>query len=62
MIVCVCNNISERDIAQAVAEGCHSFKSLQDETQIGRACGTCLCVARETFSEHKAACGKRDAA
>ncbi len=62
MIVCVCKNISERDIAQAVAEGCHTFKKLQDELEVGKSCGTCLSTARETFAEHKAATGSRNAA
>jgi bacterioferritin-associated ferredoxin len=61
MIICVCQNISDRDIAQAVAQGCHSFKALQDELEVGKCCGTCVCAARETF-EQKAGCGKLKAA
>src|SRR3954451_22927608 len=46
MIICVCQNVSERDIAQAVAKGCHSFSALQEELQVGKCCGTCLCSAQ----------------
>jgi bacterioferritin-associated ferredoxin len=56
MIVCVCQNISERDIARAVSRGCNSFKALQDELHVGKNCGACLCAAREAFAEQKA-CG-----
>jgi bacterioferritin-associated ferredoxin len=56
MIICICQNVSERDIARAVSQGCHSFPALQEELEIGRACGTCLCSARESFAEQKAAC------
>jgi bacterioferritin-associated ferredoxin len=56
MIICICQNVSERDIARAVAEGCHSFSALQEELEVGKACGTCLCSARETFAESRAAC------
>lgn len=56
MIICICQNVSERDIARAVSEGCHSFPALQEELEIGRACGSCLCSARESFAEQKAAC------
>ena len=56
MIICICQNVSERDIARAVSEGCHSFPALQEELEIGRGCGTCLCSARESFAEQKAAC------
>jgi bacterioferritin-associated ferredoxin len=57
MIVCICKNISDRDIARAVAEGCHSFRALQNELELGRSCGTCLESARECFAENKACCG-----
>lgn len=55
MIICVCRNISDRDITRAVAEGCRSFRALQNELELGRACGSCLHVARECFAESKAA-------
>jgi bacterioferritin-associated ferredoxin len=62
MIICVCQNVSERDIAQAVAKGCHSFSALQEELEVGKCCGTCLCSARDTFSEHRSSCQQRQAA
>jgi bacterioferritin-associated ferredoxin len=62
MIICVCKNISDRDIAQAVAEGCHSFKALQNELELGKSCGTCVPYARECFNEKKGASGKLQAA
>jgi bacterioferritin-associated ferredoxin len=52
MIVCVCQNVSERDIAKAVAGGCRSFASLQEKLEISKCCGACECAARETFAEH----------
>lgn len=55
VIICVCNNVSEQEIASAVAGGCRSFSKLQDELGVGKACGTCLCSARECFAEQKAA-------
>lgn len=57
MIICVCKNISERDIANAVAEGCGSFKALRTELELGKSCGTCLESARECFAEKKSAVG-----
>jgi bacterioferritin-associated ferredoxin len=56
MIICICQNVSDRDIARAVATGCHSFADLQDELAVGTACGSCLCSARESFAEQKSAC------
>jgi bacterioferritin-associated ferredoxin len=52
MIICVCQNVSERDIARAVASGCKSFAALQDQLEVARCCGSCECAARETFTEH----------
>lgn len=57
MIICVCKNISDRDIARAVSEGCRSFKAVQNELELGKSCGTCLDCARECFAESKAANG-----
>jgi bacterioferritin-associated ferredoxin len=56
MIICICQNVSERDIARAVSRGCHSFPALQEELEVGTACGSCLCSARESFAEQQAAC------
>jgi bacterioferritin-associated ferredoxin len=57
MIICVCNNISDRDIARVVSGGCRSFKALQNELELGKSCGSCLEYARECFSEGKVAGG-----
>ena len=57
MIVCVCHNISCRDIASEAAS-CGSFESLQDRLQVGTGCGICLPSARETFEEQKLAAAK----
>jgi bacterioferritin-associated ferredoxin len=56
MIVCLCHDISERDIARQAASGCRSFADLQEETQVGLGCGACVPCAKETFAEHKAIC------
>lgn len=58
MIVCVCNNVSEREIAREAAGGCASFHQLQDKLKVGTTCGNCLDCAVETFREH----ARRDAA
>ena len=62
MIICVCQNVSERDIAKAVARGCPSFAALQEQLEIGTSCGTCMCSARESFAEQQAVCCRSRAA
>ena len=53
MIVCVCNNVSDRDIAREAAAGCPSFGQLQMRTGVAAGCGACHDCARETFAEHR---------
>ena len=54
MIICVCQNVSERDIAKAVASGCSNFAALQEKLEVGTCCGSCECAARETLEQHRA--------
>jgi bacterioferritin-associated ferredoxin len=53
MIICVCQNVTERDIARAVAGGCRSFDALQEKLEVGTCCGTCECAAREALAQHE---------
>ena len=52
MIVCVCNNISDREIRQAVDLGLTSVAELHKELGVGTLCGTCVSYAREVLHEH----------
>jgi bacterioferritin-associated ferredoxin len=52
MIVCVCNNISDREIRQAVDLGLGSMSELRKELGVGACCGKCVSCAREVMHEH----------
>jgi len=52
MIVCVCNNISDREIRQAVDLGITSVAGLRKELGVGTMCGTCVSYAREVLHDH----------
>jgi bacterioferritin-associated ferredoxin len=52
MIVCVCNNISDREIRQAVDVGISSMPELHRELGVGTCCGKCVSYAREVLNEH----------
>jgi bacterioferritin-associated ferredoxin len=54
MIVCVCNNISDREIRQAVDLGLSSMAELHRELGVGTCCGKCVSYAREVLHEHQA--------
>jgi bacterioferritin-associated ferredoxin len=52
MIVCVCNNISDREIRQAVELGMTSMADLYKELGVGTCCGKCVSYARQVMHEH----------
>jgi bacterioferritin-associated ferredoxin len=52
MIVCVCNNISDREIRQAVDLGINSMAELHKELGVGTCCGKCVSCAREVLHAH----------
>lgn len=52
MIVCVCNNISEREIRQAVDLGVSSMAELRRDLGVATCCGKCHTCAREVLSGH----------
>jgi bacterioferritin-associated ferredoxin len=52
MIVCVCNNISDREIREAVELGIDSMADLYKQLGVGTVCGTCVSYARQVMNEH----------
>jgi bacterioferritin-associated ferredoxin len=55
MIVCVCNNISDREIRQAVELGLTSMEELRRDLGVATCCGQCFSCAEEILNEHLAA-------
>lgn len=49
MFVCLCNQVTERDIQDAAAQGCCSLKQLQILTDVATQCGTCQDQACEVL-------------
>ncbi|MFZ4874750.1 (2Fe-2S)-binding protein [Janthinobacterium sp. Mn2066] len=52
MIVCVCNNISDREIRQAVDLGLSTMAELRRDLGVATCCGKCHTCAREVLKEH----------
>ncbi|HJV00984.1 MAG TPA: (2Fe-2S)-binding protein [Burkholderiaceae bacterium] len=46
MIVCVCNNISDREIRQAVELGLHTMDELREQLGVATCCGQCADCAQ----------------
>lgn len=46
MIVCVCHNVSDRKIRQAVDNGASSLLELREQLAVGTCCGKCHSCAK----------------
>ena len=55
MIVCVCHNVSDHKIRQAVDEGMVSLAELRSHLQVGTCCGKCHACAKQVIRERLAA-------
>ena len=42
MYVCICNGVTDRQIQEAVENGCRSMAELTMRTGAGASCGTCM--------------------
>lgn len=51
MIVCVCNNVSEKKIHQAVAKGVTTMAELREQLDVGTCCGKCAGCARKVMRD-----------
>lgn len=54
MYVCLCNGITDRQIAEAVAQGARSIEALRAATGCGSQCGSCLDHAAALIPKAKA--------
>ncbi len=52
MIVCVCKALRERDISNAVEQGCQSYKALVEKTGCCVECGQCASKVKAMFRVH----------
>lgn len=52
MIVCVCNNISDREIRQAVDLGLSTMAELRRDLGVATCCGKCASCAKQVLNDH----------
>ena len=53
MVVCICKSISEKDIIDAILNGCGSFQQLIEEKDITSDCTICFDAAIDFFEDKK---------
>lgn len=51
MYVCVCRKVTDREIKQAIQEGCNTLDALSETLQVATECGACSCHAEELLEE-----------
>lgn len=51
MIICVCHNVSDRKIRQAVNEGVTTMPELREQLKVGTCCGKCHSCAKTVLRE-----------
>ena len=52
MIICLCNNISDREIRQAVDLGLSTMAELRRDLGVATCCGTCASHAKQVLADH----------
>jgi len=52
--VCICNGVTDRQIREAVENGCASVSELTMRTGCGATCGSCLDMAAGMIEEMRA--------
>ena len=47
MYVCLCNAVSDKQIKKAISEGASSVEEVQQVSNVGKNCGTCIFAVKE---------------
>lgn len=56
MYVCICRQVTDRDIRQAVAQGASRMRDLREQLGVSAQCGKCAGCAREVLEEARQSC------
>jgi len=53
MYVCLCHNVTEKDIERSVQRGARSLRHLQDELKVATCCGSCADYAQQCLERSR---------
>ena len=56
MYVCLCNPVSDKQIAQAARDGACCVRDLRERLGVGTGCGKCVPTARAVLHAHMPSC------
>lgn len=51
MYVCICNNVTDTEIRDAVYDGARSMTDLSEQLDVGTCCGKCKSCAKKVLRE-----------
>ncbi len=51
-VICKCRNVTDKDIEKFVQDGGSTFEELQEKTQLGTVCGSCVDKAKELLHDY----------
>lgn len=54
MYVCICQGVTDRQIREAVGEGCGSMRQLRQQLGVAATCGRCATYAKQMLDETRA--------
>lgn len=60
MYVCLCNAVSDKQIAKAAREGACCMRELRERLGVGARCGKCVPTARAVLHAHAPASAEAD--
>ncbi len=52
MIVCICHNVSDRAIREALEAGATSLQQIREQLNVGSCCGKCNAFAKTLVRAH----------
>lgn len=57
MIVCHCEVVNDRDVAQAIDNGARTIAQVSAATGAGRGCGSCVFTLKRLLCHHESSSG-----
>ncbi|WP_027859006.1 (2Fe-2S)-binding protein [Marinobacterium jannaschii] len=52
MYICICNDVTDRQVREALDQGARSMRDLNKELNVGSKCGKCVSAARQVMRSH----------
>ncbi|GAC1038092.1 bacterioferritin-associated ferredoxin [Pseudomonas sp. No.117] len=51
MYVCLCRGVTDKQIREAIYDGCCSYREVRESTGCATQCGKCACLAKQVVKE-----------